>query len=206
MNFKFTKDNNIFKWESNFMCLEFSEPEIQAFNEFADIDKERKQNNIMYYSYKVSIFKKYIDYDENDNEFVNKQLVSERYADDFNTIEQLQRILDFQLKDNTVKNGQRIEYQSGKIEYRKTLQSEGFACDDMYEITKIVDENNNNDKYIVYVGNTYDFQGVSNSCGIRTSYVCSEDIKELLKCVNEFIDYSIEDNNNLNKKYRHRFL
>ena len=73
--------------------------------------------------------------------------------------------------------------------------TEGFACDDFYEITKSVDSQGNDERYIVYCGTTFDSQGDLNSSGIRTPYVTRNDIEELLLCVTNFINYSLEEHN-----------
>ena len=186
--FKFYKTNkNKFRWEDDSMRLEFSNPSIQPYNEYLKI-KDNK--DIMHYYYDVKIFKK----------INNKcELVCKRYTYDFPSIFQLQLILNYQLNNKVTKeDGQKIEYESGEVKYRRTLETEDFACDDFYEITRIDSEDDDNDNcfgYIVYCGTTYDFDGDLNSSGIRTPYVKENDIKELLKCVNEFIQYYIDENN-----------
>ena len=180
--FKFYKTKkNKFRWEDDSMRLEFSNPSIQPYNEYLKI-KDNK--DIMHYYYDVKIFKK----------INNKcELVCKRYTYDFPSIFQLQLILNYQLNNKVTKeDGQKIEYESGEVKYRRTLETEDFACDDFYEITRIDSEDDDNDNcfgYIVYCGTTYDFDGDLNSSGIRTPYVKENDIKELLKCVNEFIQY-----------------
>jgi hypothetical protein len=96
---------------------------------------------------------------------------------------------------NPVTGGQKHEYRSGKVEYSSTFCTEGFACDDFYEITKFVDENNENPNYVLYIGCTFDSQGDLNSEGIRTPYINEDDVKELLKCVEGFIQYTIDKHN-----------
>ena len=105
INFKFIKtDDDRFRWESDFMVLEYSEPSIQAFQEYLPV-KDFK--DIMYYYYTVKIFKK-IDKSK-------EILVSERYVYDFPCIDELKWIIEHQLNNNPTINGQKIEYQSGDI-------------------------------------------------------------------------------------------
>ena len=185
-NFKFIKtEDNRFRWKSNFMVLEYSEPSIQAFQEYLPV-KDFK--DIMYYYYTVKIFKKIY----NSKEI----LVSERYVYDFPCITQLKWIIEHQLNNNPTINGQKIEYESGDIRYRETFESEGFACEDFYSISKSTDKNNKNEKYSIYIGTTYNNNGDLTSNGIRTPYINRNDLKELLKCVDSFIQYSIDKNNN----------
>ena len=99
-NFKFIKtEDNRFRWESDFMVLEYSEPSIQAFQEYLPV-KDFK--DIMYYYYTVKIFKKI----DNSKEI----LVSERYVSDFPCIDELKWIIEHQLNNNPTINGQKIEY------------------------------------------------------------------------------------------------
>lgn len=190
--FKFKRHKNKFRWESDFMVLEFSNPSIQGLSSFTNLKDEK---GIMYYYYTVKIFKKLIDWDEDDNEIVKWKLVSKRNTHDFPSILDLKWILDYQLSDDTTIGGQKIEYVNGDIAYSKVIGTDGFACDDFYEITKKIEINDNSERYVVYVGTTFDIQGDLNSSGIRTPYVERKDIEELFNCVNSFIEYSIEEHN-----------
>lgn len=190
--FKFKKVNNKFLWESNFMVLEFSNPSIQGFSDYINLTSEKE---IMYYYYTVKIFKKIIHLDDKDNEVSKCKLVSERSVSDFPTVLQLKEILDCQLKDNTIIDGQKIEYSSGNTRYSKVMATEGFICDDFYEITKNVNSEGKDDRYIFYCGTTFDSQGDLNSSGIRTPYVYKKDIEELFECVYDFIQYSLDNHN-----------
>lgn len=191
-NFKFKQVDDTFRWESNFLVLEFSSPSIQGFSNFIHLTSE---NEIMYYYYTVKIFKKVSEWDDEDNEVVKWSLISKRNTHDFPTILQLKWLLDYQLKDNSSIDGQKIEYASGNVRYTKVMATEGFACDDFYEITKSVDEAGNDERYIMYCGTTFDSQGDLNSAGIRTPYVTRTDIEELLACVTSFVHYSLEEHN-----------
>lgn len=191
--FTFKKEYNKFRWESDFMALEFSNPSIQGFSEFVHLKSEE---DILHYYYNVKIFKKItIDWDDNNKEIMQWELVSERSTYDFPTILQLKWILEYQLKDNTMLDGQKIEYIDGDVRYSKVMSTGGIACDDFYDITKIVDSEGKDFCYIVYVGVTFDVQGDLNSTGIKTPYVYKEDIEKLLKCVVDFIQYSIDETN-----------
>lgn len=214
-NFRFKRVKNKFRWESNFMVLEFSNPSIQGYDDFIMLEDE---NQIMYYYYEVKIYKKINDWDKNDNDIIRWELVSKRCTHDFPNIICLKDILICQLEDDTKVDGQKHTYRDGSVRYSKTLSTDGFACDDFYEITKYVDEEEEQEseeyelyreedkrereRYIVYCGNTYDFQGDLNSSGIRTPYVYKEDIVALKECVEEFIKYSIEIHNKSIELYK----
>lgn len=200
--FNFKKMNDKFRWESDFMVLEFSSPSIQGFSDYINLKSE---NEIMYYYYTIKVFKKIIDWDENDKEIVKWELVGSRRTHDFPCILELKWILDYQSKDNTILNGQKHEYQNGDIRYSKVESTEGFACDDFYEITKCVNSKGKDDRYTVYCGTTFDCQGDLNSVGIRTPYICKKDIEQLFKCVSGFIQYSLDEHNKGNNVGKNRF-
>ena len=111
--FNFHKtDDNRFRWESNFMALEYSEPSIQAFNEY---EKVKDIEDFMYYYYTVKIFKKVEEYeDDNDKPVIKEGLVSERHTYDFPCIDELKWILEEILKTDPRKNGQVLESKSKK--------------------------------------------------------------------------------------------
>lgn len=131
--FRFKRTRNKFRWESDFMALEFSDPSIQGFNSYIPLKGEK---DIMYYYYIVRIYKKFETDDKDENEIIQWELVSSRGTHDFPSILELKWILEEQLKDNTKIDGQKIVYRDGDIAYTKTMFTEGFACDDFYEIEK----------------------------------------------------------------------
>jgi hypothetical protein len=200
--FKFKKVNNKFRWESDFMVLEFSNPSIQGFSDYIQLEDEK---GILYYYYIVKIIKKIVTWDDNDKKIVKWKLVGSRWTHDFPMILDLKLILDYQLNDDTRIDGQKHEYQSGDTRYLKAMKTEDFACDDFYEITKSINLEGIDERYIVYCGTTYDGQGDLNSAGIRTPYVKRKDIEELSKCVSSFIKYSLDDHNKKNEFWKNRF-
>jgi hypothetical protein len=201
--FKFKRIKNRFRWESDFMILEFSNPSIQGFDDYINLTSEK---GIMYYYYTVKVFKKIVvDWDDNDNEIIKWKLVGSRCTHDFPMILDLKWILDYQLNDDTRIDGQKHEYQSGDIRYSKVQTTEGFACDDFYEINKSVDSEGKDERYIVYCGTTFNCQGDLNSAGIRTPYVDRKAIEELFKCVSSFVQYSLDKHNVENENWKNRF-
>lgn len=202
-NFIFKKVNNRkFRWESSFMVLEFSNPSIQGFSDYIKLKDEKE---IMHYYYTIKIFKKIPYWNDDENEVTKLTLVSKRDSYDFPTISQLKWILDYQLKDNPIIDGQKIKYESGDIRYSKQMATEGFGCDDFYEITKSVNSKGEDEDYIVYCGTTFDIQGDLNSSGIRIQSASRKDIEELFKCVSEFIQYSLDKHNKENMNWKNRF-
>lgn len=199
--YKFTQFKDKYTWSNGEIKLQFSKPSIQSHDEYTYLEDEK---GIMYNYYTVKIFKNVcVDYDNKTDKPIYKwKVVTKRLAYDFPTICQLKWILNHVLYElNPVISGQKHEYRSGKVKYSNTFRTEGFACDDFYEITKFADENNENPNYVLYIGCTFDSQGDLNSEGIRTPYTHEDDVKELLKCVEGFIKYTIDKHNEGVKKY-----
>lgn len=199
--YKFTQQKDKCTWSNGEIKLQFSDPSIQPHDEYSYLKDEK---GIMYYYYTVKIFKNvWVGYDDKASKSIyGWKLVAKRSTHDFPTIEQFKPILKHALHElNPTIDGEKHEYMSGDIEYSKTLHTEGFACDDFYEITKFVNENNEIVNYILYFGCTFSSQGDLNSEGIRTPYVTEDDVKELLKCVEGFIQYSIDKHNNEVREY-----
>lgn len=197
-NFKFKRVKNKFRWESDFMVLEFSEPSIQGISSFIKLESEK---DIMYYYYTVKIFKKVAEWTDNDEEIIKWKLVAKRHTHDFPNLLDLKYIIEYQLEDDTTINGQKLEYRDGDTRYQKIMSTTGFACDDFYEIKKIVESDGKDFGYTVYVGTTFDRQGDLNSVGIRTPYVDRNDIHQLLNCVSAFVKYSIDEENKIIDSY-----
>lgn len=200
MAFKFYITKNKFRWENNDIRLEFSNPSGQAHDEYAEITSI---NEIMYYYYDVKIYKhvvvSYLD-DENMTEVYRWKLVAERHTYDFPCIEQLKGIIEYLLDKKDKKDCQVIRYRSGDVAYNYTLSTEGFACEDFYQISKTFG-GKRKASYNVYVGCSFDTQGDLNSQGIYCSYVSESDIKELLKCINSFFEYTITSHNKHTYEY-----
>ncbi len=180
-NFKFVKNKNKFKWVGDSIILEFSNPSIQTYDEFLEANNIE---DILYYYYCVRICKKYEDYDKNEREIIKTELVSETYTHDFPCISQLQYMIN-----NFIENDD-----------NHIMSTQGLACDDFYEIIKHYDNN-----YSFYCGVSYNIQSDLNSEGIRVSNITIDDLKELKKCVNSFIEYSIDSHNEEVKKYNNNF-
>lgn len=203
--FEFTRTKKTFIWANNDIKLVFSEPSFQAFDDYALVSDIR--GAIMYFYYTVSIYKRIfvdcVEYEDGTDEDIYKwKLVTERHTHDFPTILQLDYWLDLLLNKNEdiIACGQKHVYRDGSVEYSRTFCTEGFACDDFYEITKYVDIGTNKSHYVLYMGTTFDSQGDLNSVGIRTPYLNEDDVKELYACVCAFLEYTRVSHNNLVKQ------
>ena len=166
-NFIYNIENNKHIWSNDSIKLVFSNPSIQAHDDYSFVENI---NDILYYYYTIEIYKKvYYRWDENRDEPVYKwSLVAKRNTHDWPCIEQLLYILEYMKDLDIVLNGEKHEYQSGNVKYSKHFHTEGFACDDFYEITKYVNEDGKVDSYVVYIGCTFNTNGDLNSAGIRT--------------------------------------
>ena len=204
MNFKFVRNEESFSWESEYIKLEFSKFSSHARDEYGTIED---MNDCLFLYYTVSIYKKEISYYNEELEKSCKwKLVAERDVFDFPCIEQLRSMLQYVLSvSNPKDNGEKMDYGNGMIKYRKTYDTVGFACEDFYEITHILYEEDKSSEYIVYMGCSFDSQGDKNSVGIRTPYVSKEDLRQLLECLNACFSYVIKSHNerviNNNKIY-----
>lgn len=195
-NFLFKKEENVFKWESDFLSLEFSDPSMQGFQEYAQL---KSVEEIMHYYYTVKIYTKTSEYieleDGSEKKLEHKKLVCEKETYDFPCIDQLKAILETILEENPTKNGQKISYVDGSCRYEVSYATSGFGYDDFYEVKKSSNIKGKKEQYVFYCGTSYEAQSDSTSMGIRTTYVNQKDMEELLACVNAFIGYSLEENN-----------
>ena len=199
-NFQFVQKDDAFIFQSNTIRYILSNPKIQSFNEYEEIDSEKY---IMYYYYDVAIYKKVmIDYnDEIDEKIYDWQLVCQRNVYDFPAILQFKAILKQLLNTHIdLEEAQKITYCDDNIKgYLFNYQTDGFICEDFYRVTKtIIKEDHKKDikLYSLYLGCTFDNQGDMENTGIYTEYISEEDIKLLYKMIKLFIKYSIEQYNN----------
>ncbi len=187
--FKFKRTGNLFSWESDNRKIEFSEPAIETSSQKPEISSVKE---IMYYYYKVRIYTK--------NRKWKK--INEVSVYDFPSIDALKNMITFMLKDlDIIKDGQKIEMIDGDYLYRYTLDSLGFIGEDYYEITKEYNPNIKKNYYSVFIGCPFDFQGDVEFSGIKLTNITEEDIIELLNCVENFIQFSIDEYNEGMKKY-----
>ena len=201
--FHFYIHNNKHILKGQNLKIVLSKPSITAFDDYSKIEKNNKNNGIMYYYYIIAVYQKKHCYNDKTNTSKNKWFrVAQKWTHDFPTIQQLQFMINYLLESNPIENGQKHTYRSGKIEYSKTEHTEGFGCDDFYELTKYVDEKGNPSHYTFYVGCAIDSMCDVNSVGIRTPYLSHTDILELKNFVDSFINYSIDlYNNNIELMY-----
>lgn len=196
MGFKFkTLKNNVFSWENEFVKVQYSQPYIQASDDYAFI---KNSNSILYYYYVVDL------YTRNDEDKWKK--VASIMTHDAPCIQQLQYLLETFIEDKiTDKDCQKVNYYSHFIDesiigYNYTLTTEGFWCDDYYQIErlkkvrKVKGEEETSVEYNLFVGLS-PREGSCVNNGIKVLNLEKEDLQALLNCVNAFIQYSIDVHN-----------
>lgn len=200
-SFRFIRKKNKFYWQNQTYRVEFSNPSGQAFDDFGTI---KNIDDIMYFYYQMKVYRKAYNYieketpngiEEVENEYW--KLIGETHTHDFPCVQQLEQMILSMLDTDTSIDGEKHEYRSGTVFYSKHCWTEGFACDDFYELTKFTNQTTNESYYVLYVGVSSVSMGSLSSEGIRIPYVSESDIKKLLKCVREFFKYVVFRHNKL---------
>lgn len=110
--FKFRREKNKFICEGHNLRIEYSNPEIQGFNELSSI---KEDNSILYYYYTIKVYKyefsRYVDEDDfdNDEEIWKWKKVFERTTYDFPDILWLKNSINYILNNVKEEDCQKIE-------------------------------------------------------------------------------------------------
>ena len=197
--FKFVRKKNKFYWQNQMYRIEFSNPSGQAFDDYGTI---KSVDDIMYFYYTMKVYRKAYNYIEkktsNGVEDVKNEywkLIGSTHTHDFPCVQQLEQIIMLLLDVDVSKNGEKHEYRSGTIVYSKHCWTEGFGCDDFYELTKFTNQTTKESYYVLYVGVSSCPMGSIESEGVRIPYLSEHDIKKLLQCVREFFKYVVYRHN-----------
>lgn len=195
-NFNFHVDKNKFIWENSVFKIQFSRPSIETSFSYSCVSSIEE---IFYNYYCVDIFCIEKLYNEDTDETTTRwKKITSTSTYDFPCITQLQLILESILKtEEPITDGQKISYMNGKIGYRFSYNTEGFGCDDFYELSRIRFEENAgaDDEFTLYAGCSLDVDSDENSIGFRTPYLTENDIIELKNCVDSFIEFEIQTYN-----------
>lgn len=192
-------------WQSQDMKLVFSDASFQAFDDCAYV---KDVNNILYLYYDVDIYSHSYIYNKNGKECKNWNKVASVKTYDFPTILQLQSMLNKMLNEEiALEDCRKINYYAhnefDSIGYEYICRTEGFFCDDHYQITRILRKKegiSDNISYMFYAGASIDSQGSISSIGM-TTYSTEEGMKKLLECVNTFIKDTIDKHNENVREY-----
>lgn len=194
--FKYKKKNKKISWQNNELKVEFSCPTIQSHNEYKLIESS---DDILYYYYDIKLFNKVI----TRNGKKKWKLIYKKFVYDFPSILEFKDLLNFFLNLNPVKDGQKILYKDDKIQYQYSLSTTGFfnVSEDFYEVKKETDSLGENPIYTLYIGGSMGIEADFNTNVLRITSLSEDEIKELLHCVEEFINFSIETKNKATKKW-----
>lgn len=187
--------NNRIEWSNSNIKIEYIYNDMQTFNE----NEEAKDiSDILYYYYDINIYIKVYDYE---NKPIEKwKLIANRNTYDFPGIISFNQLIKYMLKLDPKENGQKILY-NDEIEYCYKANIENWFYDDYYEITKHENlERTPNIWYSLYVGCAIDSQGDRDTTGVSFN-LAEETLKEILECINRFIEYSIHQNNKKTRLY-----
>ena len=211
--YKFKKKNGKFIWKNKSAKIVFKKLSFQASDDYAYVENT---NQIMYMYYTVDIYQKKVKYYQKKGiecKFWDK--ISSAHAYDFPCLEQLRLYLEKVLGDIPLEECRKIQYyHNGEllddiIGYEWKGTSEGFACDDYYEVEKTIvleEGENKKEDFSLYFGSPTQLCGEGSSftySGIKLDYVTREGIELLLRCINEFFEHGIKKHN---KKIKERNL
>lgn len=190
MAFKYKREKDLFSWEDEFFKLEYSDPHIETFNGEVEISSEKA---FMYYYYTLKVFKK--------SRNGRWKKITEVETFDFPGITSLrENILTLLDLDITI-DGQKCYYKDGSIMYSYKADNLGFACEDYYELTKEMNSRIKKEIYSIFVGTCISVEADINFEGVKISNIYEPDLKELIDCINAFLDYSIKSYNDSMKEY-----
>lgn len=199
--------NDKFYWEDEFVRVVYSNPSTQYFNDnLPSVDVE----SIMHFYYTFEIYKKVVSgYNEEDGTRRYKwQKVAGKSVYEFPDIIELQFMISSLLKDTDIENFQKDNLSSGATLYSKRYTSRGFGYDDFYDIEKIIEKDEGEEKtwYSLYIGCTYDGMIGFNSVGVKIPALNEEDLLELKLLADEFIVYAMDKSNDVIRNRNFDFL
>ena len=194
----FEKDKSI-EWINNDIKVKYVYRGMQAFNEYEEV---KDVKNILYYYYDMFIYTKKYEYKK--DKLVSKwNLLTSCYTHDFPEIIAFNGLIKYILKldlnkKKTRKKAQKIIYTDKTKEYSYKMNVENWLFDDYYEITKTQKGKKTN--YSLYIGCAIDPQGDLDTFGVSFN-LAEETLKEILECIEKFINYSITDHNEKTRLY-----
>lgn len=188
--FKYKRKNNKFIWSDKRMKVVFSNPSIQSHNTYIKVSEIE---DIMYYYYRVRVYVKMFD-------LKKWRKISDIRTHDFPMLPELQYFMTEAIVDDCA-SGEHYTLCDGNEYYKKVWNTDGFGCDDYYEITKIVSNNKVEAQYYFYAGVSIDGNGGKVNIGARSDYINTKDMEALKQCIDSFIEYSMQKHNDETIKY-----
>lgn len=186
-------------WQMDSIRVEFDRPEIQAVHTAKIMESS---NDIMYYYYTVRIYK-YVTtgYDEDYDNIKNWVLFKEIRTYDFDNILVFHKILkDFIDGNIPAEDGQKIKT-IDETYYVNTLDTTSMLAEDYYAVSRIGVLKDKNPEFNVSIGGSLD-----NIAGIEIESVTirrlnMDNIKNIYEVVDDFINYSIQYQNEKDVAY-----
>ena len=176
-----------------------SEPEIQPISEYEEIHDIK---NIMFYYYDVDLFMFDEGLDEEEKD--EWKLIRNIATYDFPALLDFKRIIELALADEVYGNMQKSQY-NGIVRYQASYSTDSMFNEDAYEIKKIITMGENRKTEIRYDVCFYDgsHDGIyyDDFVGAKIRYITEEDLKVLLKMIDDFVQYSLDKHNQHTVKY-----
>lgn len=185
---KYLRNEDIFSFQSENLKVEFSEPKIQAYDEYGACTEEK---DILYYYYNVSVQSK------KDNGRWKILFSVNTY--DFPEILNFKAMLEIMLTELKIEDYQKADCGEGHIWYTYHLDSSPL-CEDFYTITHSIlkeDDEIHHETYSVVVGRAMDYS-CSEVQSVNFGNLTKTDLEEIYECVKEFVQYSIEEAHRIN--------
>lgn len=186
--FRFIKKDKYFCWSNNQLGIVFSDGEFQAKDEFMYVNGPE---DILYFYYSVAATKKTGNcYNE----------ISSAVTHDFPQILSLIDILRWMLEnvDEVPLNEYQSVFLPDRKHYSYSIQTDDWMYEDFYKLTRHVfefDDGRQTTSFDLYFGASAEGLGSLNTAGINIFNLCEDEIKELLKTAESFVDYCISIHN-----------
>lgn len=196
-DFKFIKKNNKFICENDKFKIEFMYPYIEGVYDDSSI-LGVKDIKDFYYTIKLYRSEK-----KNVNGEVIKKwkLVSEKQVEENFQVIQFQDMLN-KILDKDTQNCQKVLVSEKQVEQSYVLGNSNFV-QDYYELQKVFTPEKNV-YFNLYIGLAMDEFADTTTVGIKLQKLDYHDILVMKKCVDEFIQYSMEKQTLTNKIYNKR--
>lgn len=184
-NYLFSRKGNAFVWESEWVRLEYSNPDITLLGD----GKCHKPEDILYFYYDVKIFAK---------RWYNNRYkwckVAKVRTHDFPAMECLLDIVkEFLGRKEPDEHWSQFPWGNQTKFYHITDCTNAMRTEDFYELTKNILPAYNKEWYNLYIGCR---QGeLRDTIGIRLTDLKKDDIIQLKRCLEKFLKFSIDSYN-----------
>lgn len=188
----YSRKGDVFVWESKWIRLEYSNPNITLFDDDA---KCCSMQDILYYYYTVQLFaKKWCD-----DQYQWCQIARVR-THDFPSIQYLLAILkDFLGQKEPDERWSRFSWGKQEELYRITDYTDQIRSEDFYELTKNLLPAYHDEWYTLYIGCS---QGeLRDTTGIRLTDLQKGDLIQLKRCLEKFLKFSIDNYNDTTQRF-----